>query len=820
MFSSYTNLKEIVFGDTRVHMGMTRFACFLLFTFFLLSFSYAAITPTSPLSIGKTLISANGVYELGFFSPNNTKEQYVGIWLKGTKPQIVVWVANREKPVTDSTANLTISSSGNLLLLDGKHGVVWSTGETFASNRSRAELLDTGNLIVIDKISGRTLWRSFDHLSDTLLHSSALMYNLATDEKQVLTSWKSYTDPSPGDFVGLITPQVPSQGFTMRGSTPYHRTGPWAKTRFTGIPLMDESYTSPFSLHQDVNGSGLFTYFERNNKPSCFILTSEGSMKMFAHNGTDWELTYEDPASICDIYGVCGPFGLCVMSVPPECKCLKGFVPKSIEEWKRGNWTSGCVRRTELHCQRNSTGKDVNVFYPVASIKPPDFYELGSSVNPEECHQSCLHNCSCVAFSYIQGIGCLVWNQDLMDAVQFSARGELLSIRLARSELDGNKRKKTIVASTVSLTLFVILGFAAYSFWRYRVEHNAQIRKDVWRNDLKQQDVPGLDFFEMNTIQSATDSFSLSNKLGQGGFGSVYKGKLEDGKEIAVKRLSSSSGQGKEEFMNELVLISKLQHINLVRILGCCIEGEEKLLIYEFMVNKSLDTFIFDARKRLEIDWPKRFDIIQGIARGLLYLHRDSRLKVIHRDLKVSNILLDEKMNPKISDFGLARIYQGTQYQDNTHRVVGTLGYMSPEYAWTGSFSEKSDIYSFGVLLLEIVSGEKISRFSFGEDGKTLLAYAWESWFGNGGIDLLDKDVADSCRPVEVGRCVQIGLLCVQHQPADRPNTLELLSMLTTTSDLPSPKQPTFEFHTRDDESQIRDLITVDEITQSVILGR
>ncbi|KAL1188295.1 G-type lectin S-receptor-like serine/threonine-protein kinase [Cardamine amara subsp. amara] len=606
----------------------------------------------------------------------------------------------------------------------------------------------------------------------------------------------------------------------MRGSKPYYRTGPWAKTRFTGLPNQDDSYENSLSLYQDVNGSGYLSFFRRNYKLTRITLTSEGSIKMFRHNGMDWENFFEMPANSCEFYGVCGPFGLCVMSVPPKCVCFKGFVPKYLEEWKRGNWTGGCVRRTELLCQVNSTGKDVNVFQSVANIKPPDFYDFASSMNAEECYQSCLHNCSCLAFSYINGIGCLVWNQDLMDSVQFSHGGELLSIRLARSELDGNKRKETIIASTVSLTLFVILGFAAFGFWRCRVEHNAHISKDAWRNDLKPQDVPGLDFFEMNTILTATNNFSLSNKLGQGGFGSVYKGKLQDGKEIAVKRLSSSSGQGKEEFMNEIVLISKLQHRNLVRVLGFCVEGEEKLLIYEFMVNKSLDTFLFDSRKRLEIDWPKRFDIIQGIARGLLYLHRDSRLRVIHRDLKVSNILLDEKMIPKISDFGLARMFQGTECQENTRRVVGTLGYMSPEYAWTGMFSEKSDIYSFGVLLLEIISGEKISRFSYGEDGKTLLAYVWESWCETGGVDLLDKDVAESCQPLEVGRCVQVGLLCVQHQPVDRPNTLELMSMLTTTSDLSSPKQPTFVVHTRDDESQFRDLITVNEITQSVVLGR
>ncbi|KAL1215960.1 G-type lectin S-receptor-like serine/threonine-protein kinase [Cardamine amara subsp. amara] len=807
-------------------MGKKRimlFACLLLFNIFS-GFSYAGITKESPLSIGQTLSSSNGVYELGFFSPNNSQShQYVGIWFKGITPQVVVWVANREKPVTDSIANLTISSNGSLILSNGNHGVVWSSGGTSASNGSRAELSERGNLVVIDNVLGTTLWQSFDNLTDTTLPFAALTYNVSTGEKRVLTSWKSDTDPSPGEYVAQVTPQVPLQVFIMRGSSPSYRSGPWAKIRFTGIPLMDDTYKSPFRLEQDANGSVTFTYLR---DLSYVKLTSEGLLKLYLPNGNEWVLDFVVPEHPCDRYGVCGPFGFCVMSVPYRCKCFKGFEPTSIEEWKRGNWTGGCERRTELLCQGNSTGQDVNDFYPVANIKPPDLYQLESSGNAEECQQNCLRNCSCLAFAYINGIGCLMWNQDLMDAVQFSEGGEKLSIRLARSELDGNDRNKIIAASIVSVSLFVILASASFGFWRYRVKHkvSAIISKDAsqdaCRDGLKLQDVSGLNVFEMNTIQTATNNFSLSNKLGQGGFGSVYKGKLQDGKEIAVKRLSSSSGQGKEEFMNEIVLISKLQHKNLVRILGCCIEGEERLLIYEFMVNKSLDTFLFDSRKRLEVDWPKRFNIIQGIARGLHYLHRDSPHRVIHRDLKVSNILLDEKMNPKISDFGLARMYQGTEYQDNTRRVVGTLGYMAPEYAWSGVFSEKSDIYSFGVLLLEIISGEKISRFSYGEEGKTLIAFVWESWCETKGIDLLDQVLADSSHQDEVGRCVQIGLLCVQHQPADRPNTVELLSMLTTKSVLPSPKQPTFVVHTRDDESQSKDLITVNEMTQSVILGR
>ncbi|CAN8253875.1 unnamed protein product [Cochlearia groenlandica] len=813
------------------------FATLLIFTIFS-RFSFARITKQSPLSIGQTLSSSNGVYELGFFSPNNSKNhQYIGVWYKGIVPRVVVWVANRERPVTtESRVNLTISNNGNLQLLDGKLGlVVWSTGEISLSDDSRAELSDNGNLVVVDNVSDKTLWESFKHLGDSLLPLAPLMYNPVTGENRVLTNWKSHTDPSPGDFTALITHEVPSQLCIMKGSTRYYRTGPWAKTRFAGIPLMDESLTSPFVFQQDGNGLGSFSFFARNSRPSRINLTPEGSLvtEWFHHNGTGWEGTYKAPANACGVYGVCGPFGLCFVAVPIKCKCFKGFVPKHIAEWKRGNWTDGCVRRTELNCRQNVERKDANVFHPVPKIKLPDFHEFVNSVDTEDCYRTCNNNCSCVAFSFVRGIGCLIWNRELMDVIQFSAGGELLSIRLASSELGGiNKRKKTIIATIVSLSLFVILASASLCFWRNRVKHKGKTTKnaseDALGNEMEPQDVTGLYFFEMSTIITATNNFSLSNKLGQGGFGSVYKGKLQDGKEIAVKRLSSSSGQGKEEFMNEIVLISKLQHKNLVRILGCCIEGEERLLIYEYMLNKSLDTFLFDSRKRLEIDWPKRFSIIQGIARGLLYLHRDSCLRVIHRDLKVSNILLDEKMNPKISDFGLARIFQGTEYQDTTRRVVGTLGYMAPEYAWTGMFSEKSDIYSFGVLMLEIISGERISRFSYGEESKTLTTFAWESWCNNGGIDLLDQEVDDSCQyRLQVKRCVQIGLLCVQHKPIDRPNTLELMSMLTTTTtttttdNLPSPKQPTYSFHTKEDDGSLsHDLISINQTTQSLVLAR
>ncbi|XP_026664332.2 G-type lectin S-receptor-like serine/threonine-protein kinase SD1-1 isoform X2 [Phoenix dactylifera] len=277
--------------------------------------------------------------------------------------------------------------------------------------------------------------------------------------------------------------------------------------------------------------------------------------------------------------------------------------------------------------------------------------------------------------------------------------------------------------------------------------------------------------FDFNMIKAATNKFATENKLGEGGFGPVYKGRLPDGQEIAVKKLSRGSGQGLKEFENEVELILKLQHRNLVKLLGCCTHGEEKLLIYEFMPNKSLDDFLFDAMNKRILDWEKRYSIVEGIARGLLYLHRDSRLKIIHRDLKASNILLDEKFNPKISDFGMARMFGGDQIQATTNRVVGTI---------------------FGVLLLEIVSGKRNSYFVDGDQALNLLGYAWTLWKENRVEELIEPSLGNSLSYSEVLKCIQVGLLCVQENPTDRPTISLVVSMLSSNANLPSPKQAAF----------------------------
>ncbi|XP_048141696.1 cysteine-rich receptor-like protein kinase 44 isoform X2 [Rhodamnia argentea] len=301
--------------------------------------------------------------------------------------------------------------------------------------------------------------------------------------------------------------------------------------------------------------------------------------------------------------------------------------------------------------------------------------------------------------------------------------------------------------------------------------------------------------YDLNTIRAATNDFSDANKLGQGGFGTVYKGTLANGQVIAVKRLSVDLGQGDQQFKNEVLLVARLQHRNLVRLLGFCLEGTERLLMYEFVPNSSLDNFIYDPVKRSQLDWERRQKIIGGIARGLLYLHEDSQLRIIHRDLKASNILLDTEMTPKISDFGTARLFMVDQTQDATSRVVGTYGYMAPEYAMHGLFSVKSDVFSFGVMLLEIISGQKCSRFCIGDTVEDLLSYAWRSWREGTASNLIDPNLTSGSR-TEMLRCIHVGLLCVQEIEADRPTMGAVVLMLNSFSTtLPLPSRPAFILH-------------------------
>ncbi|XP_073056028.1 cysteine-rich receptor-like protein kinase 44 isoform X1 [Primulina eburnea] len=371
-------------------------------------------------------------------------------------------------------------------------------------------------------------------------------------------------------------------------------------------------------------------------------------------------------------------------------------------------------------------------------------------------------------------------------------------------------RTRIIIAVVVSIVVCITLAVCAGILL---------IKRTKKQNKEELESTHGINFaeslqYDFSEIKAATDGFSDTNKLGQGGFGVVYKGKLSNGCDIAVKRLSIDSGQGDIEFKNEVLLVAKLQHRNLVRLLGFSIEGRERLLVYEFVENASLDRYIFDPIERMNLDSGKRYKIIGGIARGLLYLHEESRLKIIHRDLKANNILLDGDMNPKISDFGMARLFAADETQAHTNRIVGTYGYMSPEYARYGHFSVKSDVFSFGVLVLEIVSGQKNISDQNWEDMDDLLNKGWKSWRQGVAENLIDPVLRTSSSAIhDMLRCIHIGLLCVQDNPVDRPTMSSVVLMLSSFSASlpPVPLEPRYSTVNRYNSSNAKNDMSVTE---------
>ncbi|KAJ6812408.1 G-type lectin S-receptor-like serine/threonine-protein kinase B120 [Iris pallida] len=808
---------------------------------FILPLSFAVDTLTQGQVIkdgdGEGLRSAGDVFEFGFFTPGNSTYRYAGVFYRSVPVLSVVWVANRKTPLDGTAGSIAIAPDGNLAVLDDEGATVWSTDAAVGKNDTTAATIkDSGQLVLSSATNGTVLWDSFDHPTDTFLPGMKLSLNRRTGRRTIFRAWKSPNDPSPGKYSLGLDPAGSGQIFIWKARRPRWRSGQWDNTRFIGS-TMRALYLYGFKLVPDPydKGSMYFTYTQVNISLLRFVMQWDGVENTTLYDGERkvWKPVWVQPVTECETYAKCGSYGICSDGGSPICSCLRGFVPRSEDEWRRGNWSAGCVRRSALAClfnnntstnssstnSNNSSAADSkgDGFYGLQGVKVPDKSDWDATVeNGGDCRSACLNNCSCKAYAQVSGIGCLTWGVDLIDVYQFpqgSGGGTDFYVKLAGSELGGNTKTKIwkAIVISVSAALSIMIILCILSWWKW----NAAI-KDCWKRDKthfsssismkgrvdlsgpsdntqEAGNDPELPLFTFDFIASATSNFDESNKLGEGGFGDVYKGLLPGGQEVAVKRLSRSSGQGQEEFKNEMILIAKLQHRNLVRLLGCCIQGEEKMLVYEYMPNKSLDAFLFDPTRQELLDWKTRYDIIEGIARGLVYLHRDSRLRIIHRDLKASNILLDGEMKPKISDFGMARIFGRDQNQGNTTRVVGTFGYMSPEYAMEGLFSGKSDVYSFGVLVLEIVSGRRNNSFHNMTNIINIVGYAWRLWTEARITEMVHPTIEESCSMAQVLRCIHVGLLCVQDHANDRPDMQSVVLMLASEAALlPTPKPPTF----------------------------
>ncbi|XP_034912698.1 G-type lectin S-receptor-like serine/threonine-protein kinase At4g27290 isoform X4 [Populus alba] len=765
-------LKEILLETEMksLGLGLTLLFCLCFSSSFTKSLAADTIAANQNITDGETIVSSGGNYGMGFFSPGNSTQRYLGIWHNRISKGTVVWVANREKPITDKSGVFKVDERGILMLYNQNSSVIWSSSISRQARNPVAQLLETGNLAVrnLDDPSPENfLWQSFHHPGNTFLPGMKVG-RIASGLDVIISSWKSTDDPSPGIMNRL-------------------------------------------------------TWIDRTNS---------------------WIVYASAPADNCDNYNLCGAYGRCNIGTSPACSCLDRFMPGNQELWQSADWSGGCVRRMPLDC-KNGDG-----FIKYSNVKVPQAnnWMVNISMTTEECRTECLKNCSCMAYAnsdVIAKSGCFLWfDEHLIDIRQYTDDGQDLYIRMASSEAAAanqgqggskwNNKVAVILGSVLAPLLVLCLGICLLirkkkmEQNRYNSSRGRSRREQIPEDNftLPYQDEEDLDLphYDLNTLAIATNGFSFSNLLGEGGFGPVYKGVFNDGQEVAVKRLSKESRQGLDEFMNEVKCIAQLQHRNLVKLLGYCVQLDEKILIYEYMPKKSLDFYINDKKQSKALDWTKRFHIINGISRGLLYLHQDSRLRIIHRDLKPSNILLDEEMNPKISDFGMARSFGGNETGANTKRVVGTYGYMSPEYAIDGLFSIKSDVFSFGVLVLEIVSGKRNRGFHHPGHQLNLVGHAWKLFKEGRALELVDDLIVETCNQNEVMRSIHIGLLCVQHSPGERPSMSTVVLMLGGEGTLAQPNEPGFYTERKlidaSSSSSKQESCSVNEVTVTLIDGR
>ncbi|KAG9148368.1 hypothetical protein Leryth_025975 [Lithospermum erythrorhizon] len=552
------------------------------------------LTLSQPLATNETLVSLGRRFQLGFFSPGISNKFFLGICYT-ISPAKVVWIANRENPLTDASGVLSIGHDGNLVILDKSSKIVWSTNLTYAPGAMGAQLLDSGNLELRDD-RGNIVWQSFDHPSHAMIPGMKLGWNSKTGLHLNLVSWKSSDDPSPGEYTYGVDTTGQAELVIRKGSSMLFRSGPWNRVSFGEVHIANDLC---FTINVKVDAEDAYYEYSMLNTTSFLMATinNEGVFQLLLkeNNTADWRPMFTMPQEYCSNYMRCGPNSVCTND-SPYCSCMTGYTPKNHKEWDGGVWSGGCIEQNQSNCST------LTYFEEYLDFKIPAFLlsSVNISMSMEECRLECIKNCTCTAYANAYSLGevggCFLWFEDLVDVVKldmgtnhlFIRAPSIDSITASAPERDSKKKWKIpvivvmVIASTFLLSAVCFLWSRKYR--RKGGRHSWHVK------DEKNFELPSYDIV---TIEKATQGFSDMNKIGEGGFGPVYKGKLSCGEEIAVKRLSETSCQGVNEFKNEVMLIAKLQHRNLVRLLGCCIHGEEKMLIYEYMANGSLDSYIY-----------------------------------------------------------------------------------------------------------------------------------------------------------------------------------------------------------------------------------
>ncbi|CAI9092342.1 OLC1v1027544C1 [Oldenlandia corymbosa var. corymbosa] len=732
-------------------MASSSFCSFWAFSCFMVLMSGIDTCMCSSIRLGSTLLASenqtwnsdNGTFAFGFTPSNPRNDQFrLAIWfaqLPGDRT--LVWSAYIKSPVSKS-AILEFDTTGNLLLTDNRN-TVW-TSNTSNAGVETAVLSENGNFILYG-FNSSIVWQSFAHPSDTLLPGQPLSASLE------LTST---TSPAYGGFYTLkMLQQTTSLSLALTYNLPeygdmspdlYANFSYWAGpdiSNATGnvVAILDDSGSFGITYDSSSDGAvyvykndgdkgGLSSAINQTIRPSTLrrlTLEMNGNLRLYrwdddVNGSRQWVAEWAAVSNPCDIAGICGN-GICSLDrskTIASCTCLPGSdVGNDGQCWANSSLTGKCGPHNEnLTSQfKISTVQDTNYYFSESTVIAN--YSDGGTVS--KCGDACLSYCDCVASVYgLNEEKPYCWILGSLEFGGFADTGSTLFVKVQSNgssgvDSGGNRssghssddseiaKKKVLVVPIVLSMVFLVLLLCCLLYFSV---HRKRAIKRALENSLILSGAPIN--FSYRDLQLKTNNFS--HLIGSGGFGSVYRGSLGDGTLIAVKKLDRVLPHGQKEFITEVNTISSMHHMNLVRLCGYCSEGTQRLLVYEFMKNGSLDKWIFpsyDCEDRL-LDWSTRFNIALGTAQGIAYFHEQCRDRIIHCDIKPENILLDENFCPKVSDFGLAKM-MGREHSQVVTMIRGTRGYLAPEWVSNRPITVRADVYSYGMLLLEIIGGRR-----------------------------------------------------------------------------------------------------------------
>ncbi|CAN6183514.1 unnamed protein product [Urochloa humidicola] len=716
------------------------------------AFARDTILPGEGIYGNQTLVSKNGAFELGFFSPGPDIYHFLGVQLTNL-PSIAgqkrFWFGDRVY-VTDLPA-AALEIFGDRLYIMQAGASLWGT--TVAGDGAPppaaaiAVLLDTGNLVVRDQANAsRILWQSFDSPGDALLPGGRLGFDMDTGENVSLTfkdSWHNGSLTVDRTRKNGFELAVDGRGVVVRGTFP------------------------DWMVSSQENGSSLVLKYPRRPDFTEHLQLHLGqvSLRSWSNSSDSWVARWTFPSDCRSGAFFCGRFGACNSN--GECECFDGFEPSKPSEWQIGYFVNGCSRSLPLSCETNN-GQTLHddSFVQLDRLQGlPYNPQNDSAESDEDCREACLSKCYCVAYAYDSG--CKLWYHILYN-VSFASRPPYskVYVRLGSNLRDQKGVHKIgIVFLVVGLTATACVILMLALLWRYRTG-SFTCRKFQVEGPLA--------VYRYAEVKRATRNFS--EKLGEGGFGCVFRGAMPGSTAVAVKRLKGL-GHADKQFRAEVQTLGVIQHTNLVRLLGFCVKGNTRLLVYEYMANGSLDSHLFSEDSTL-LTWDLRYRIALGIAKGLSYLHEGCEDCIIHCDIKPENILLDAEFCAKIVDFGMAKLL-GREFNSVLTTIRGTMGYLAPEWVSGQRITRKADVYSFGIVLLEIISGRRTTKRLKSGSHRYLPLYA-ASQLNEAGdlLCLLDPKLEGNANVKELDLACRVGCWCIQDEERDRPSMGQVVRML------------------------------------------